>query len=162
FILIIAGAIASKAQDSVPPKPKKQAITSDTIRLVHPPKKGVGTMARPEHRKLEYFRDTVRLERRKFDSTLFTAVNVPTTSDYAEDMGKIYELLNKESGVMESFDKLPEIRDYLNQGDSALDVLKDRLYQTDRTFNIRNLQMFNTLLDVLDKNTGHYSKYLQQ
>ena len=119
-------------------------------------------MARPERKKIEYFRDTVRRERRKFDSTLFKTVIVPSTSDYAEDMGKIYELLNKESGIMQSFDQIPAIRDYLNKGDSALDILKERLFQSDRTFNIRNLQMFNTLLDVLDRNTGHYSKFLEQ
>jgi potassium efflux system protein len=162
LILIISTAVQADAQDSIVPKPKKQANIADTIRTAHPKKRGVGNMARPEHKKLEYFKDTVRRERRKFDSTLFTTVTVPSTSDYAEDMGKIYELLNKESGIMESFDELPAIHEYLNQGDSALDILKDRLFQSDHAFNIRNLQMFNTLLDVLDKNTGHYSKYLEQ
>ena len=161
-ILITIQALSANAQDSIIPKPKKQAIGSDTIRTTHPQKRGVGTMARPEHKKIEYFRDTVRRERRKFDSTLFKTVNVPSTSDYVEDMGKIYELLNKESGIMQSFDQLPAIRDYLNKGDSALDILKERLFQSDRAFNIRNLQMFNTLLDVLDRNTGHYSRFLEQ
>src|SRR5450631_4481538 len=150
----------SNAQDSAQPKPKKQPVTSDTIRTARPQKKGVGNMAAPERKKLEYFRDTVHRARRKFDSTLFTTVSVPSTSDYAEDLGKIYELLNKESGIMESFVRLPAIRDYLNQGDSALDILRERLFQSDHAFNIRNLQMFNTLLDVLDRNTGHYSSYL--
>ena len=119
-------------------------------------------MAHPVRKKMEYFRDTLHRERRKFDSSFFTTIYLPSTSDYAEDLGKIYELLNKESGVMESFVKLPKIRDYLNQGDSSLDILSERLFQSDRSFNIRNLQMFNTLLDVLDRNTDYYSKYLEQ
>src|SRR5450432_4060386 len=162
LLLFTSQFILADAQDSTAPKTKKQAAVSDTIRTGRPPKRGVGNMALPERKKLEYFRDTVHRARRKFDSSLFTTVNVPSTSDYAEDMGKIYELLNKESGIMESFDELPTIRDYLNQGDSALDILKDRLFQSDHSFNIRNLQMFNTLLDVLDRNTGHYSKFLEE
>jgi small-conductance mechanosensitive channel len=150
------------AQDSIIPKAKKQTAVSDTIRTARPQKRGIGNMAAPERKKLEYFRDTVHRVRRKFDSTLFTTVNVPSTSDYAEDLGKIYELLNKESGVMQSFVRLPSIRDYLNQGDSALEILRERLFQSDRSFNIRNLQMFNSLLDVLDRNTGYYSNYLEQ
>ena len=146
--------------DSTRQKSKKQFAASDTIRTARPQKKGVGNMAAPERKKLEYFRDTVHRVRRKFDSTLFTAANVPSTSDYAEDLGKIYELLNKESGIMQSFVKIPVVRDYLNQGDCALDILKERLFQSDRSFNIRNLQMFNSLLDVLDRNTGYYSSYL--
>src|ERR1700759_4547933 len=104
----------SDAQDSTQPKPKKPSAASDTIRTARPQKKGVGNMAAPERKKLEYFRDTVHRVRRKFDSTLFTTVNVPSTSDYAEDLGKIYEMLNKESGIMESFVKIPLIRDYLS------------------------------------------------
>lgn len=162
LILITAKVILADAQDSTIPKAKKQVVISDTIRTAHPQKRGVGNMAKPLQKRIEYFRDTVHRERRKFDSTLFTTVNVPSTSDYAEDMRKIYELLNKESSILESFVELPTIRDYLNQGDSALGILRDRLFLSDRTFNIRNLQMFNTLLDVLDRNTGHYFKYLEK
>jgi hypothetical protein len=92
LVILIAQALLANAQDSTSPKPKKQTIGTDTIRTAHPQKRGVGTMARPEHKKIEYFRDTVHRERRKFDSTLFKTVNVPSTSDYVEDMGKIYEL----------------------------------------------------------------------
>src|SRR5450432_3484100 len=160
LLLFTSQFILADAQDSTAPKTKKQAAVSDTIRTGRPPKRGVGNMALPERKKLEYFRDTVHRARRKFDSTLFTTVSVPSTSDYAEDLGKIYEMLNKESGIMESFVKIPTIRDYLNQGDCILDILKERLFQTDQSFNIRNLQMFNALLDVLDRNTEYYSSNL--
>ena len=155
LILLTLQFVQAGAQDSIIPKAKKHAAVSDTIRTARPQRRGIGNMAAPERKKLDYFRDTVHRVRRKFDSTLFTTVNVPSTSDYAEDLGKIYELLNKESGVMQSFVRLPAIRDYLNQGDTALEILRERLFQSDRSFNIRNLQMFNSLLDVLDRNTGY-------
>jgi potassium-dependent mechanosensitive channel len=162
FILFILGLVGVKGQDSTQPQVKKQGMLSDTIPAGHVQKKGIGNMAMPDRRKLEYFRDTVRRERRKFDSALFSEIKIPSSSDYAEDLGKVYELLNSESVVAETFVKLPAIRDYLNQGDSVLVVLKERLFQNDRSFHIRNLQMFNALLDVLAKNTDYYRENLRQ
>jgi potassium-dependent mechanosensitive channel len=163
FILILVfGISAVKAQDTTRHKTIKQRSVSDTIRTGHPQRRGVGNMAAPDRKRIEYFRDTIRRERRKFDSTLFKNTNTVSTSDYAEDLGRIYQLLSKVPEVTGSFVKLPAIHEYMDQGDSALDVLKERMYQSDRTFNIRNLQMFNTLLDELEKNTGYYAKYLRQ
>jgi potassium-dependent mechanosensitive channel len=161
-ILFMLAFTTVHGQDSTHANTKKTAVVSDTIPTGHVQKRGIGNMIMPDRKKPEYFRDTIRRERRKFDSTLFTTIKVPSSSDYAEDLGKIYELLNKESVVTASFVKLPSIRDYLNQGDSVLVILKERLFQNDRSFHIRNLQMFNALLDVLEKNTGYYSEYLKQ
>ncbi len=137
-------------------------ITSDTIKTEHRLRKGVGNMAAPDHKRIEYFKDTIRRERRKFDSTLFKNNSIISTSDYAEDLGRVYQLLSKIPGTTGSFVKLQSIHDFMDQGDSTLDLLKERMYQSDRTFNIRNLQMFNTLLDELNKNAAYYIHYLRE
>jgi potassium-dependent mechanosensitive channel len=116
---------------------------------------------RLEKRKLEYFKDTIRRERRKFDSTLFTTINIPTTGDYARDLGKVYQTLSDIPGVIASFSRLESIDKNLDRDDSALEVVGGRMSQNDRTFNVRNLQMMNTLLDALDKNTDSYSESLE-
>jgi potassium-dependent mechanosensitive channel len=116
---------------------------------------------RLEKRKLEYFKDTIRRERRKFDSTLFTTINIPTTGDYARDLGKVYQTLSDIPGVTASFSRLESIDKNLDRDDSALEVVGGRMTQNDRTFNVRNLQMMNTLLDALDKNTDSYSESLE-
>jgi potassium efflux system protein len=141
---------------------KAQKISSDTIRTGHGPRKGIGNMAAPDRKRIEYFRDTIKRERRKFDSTLFKNNNTVSISDYAEDLGRVYQLLSKIPGVTSSFVKLQSIHEFMDQEDSTLDLLKERMYQSDRTFNIRNLQMFNTLLDELDKNTAYYTHYLRE
>jgi len=110
----------------------------------------------------EYYKQNYSRVRRKFDSTLFTSINLPTTSDYAEDLEKTYQLLNKVPLVTESFVHLQEIDDQLDDEDSALNILKDRMAQSDRTFNVRNLQMFNTLLDALNGNEKGYARYLNR
>ena len=110
----------------------------------------------------EYYKENYKRVRRKFDSTLFTKINLPTTSDYAEDLENTYQMLNRVPLVTESFVHLQEIDDQLDDEDSALNILKDRMAQSDRTFNVRNLQMFNTLLDALNQNEKGYAKYLNR
>ena len=160
FSLLIGCALQSKAQDSVHPGGRAPLSRNDTARSGHPSRRG--GLARTERRRVEFFRDTIRRERRKFDSTLFTNINVPTTGDYAEDLGKVYEVLNDVPGVTGSFVKLQEIDRNLDNEDSALGILKEKLYQPQTHFHVRNLQMFNTLLDALDRNTDNYSAYLTQ
>ncbi|HEX4849734.1 MAG TPA: mechanosensitive ion channel domain-containing protein, partial [Puia sp.] len=55
-----------------------------------------------------------------------------------------------------------EIHRNLENEDDVLDIVRDRMSQGERTFNVRNLQMFNTLLDALDRNTDRYSELLDQ
>ncbi|HEY4061246.1 MAG TPA: mechanosensitive ion channel domain-containing protein [Puia sp.] len=123
------------------------------------------TTAHVDYRKVKktkYFRDTIHRERRKFDSTLFTNITIPSTSDFAEDLERIYQMLDRVPVITESFSRLSEIDSQLDQEDAALDILKDRLSQSDRTLNIRNLQMFNTLLDELARNVKGYTSHLNE
>jgi len=140
----IFGILLARAQDSTRIK--------DTTRLEKHSRK----------KNKEYYQDNYKHVRRKFDSTLFTNINVPTTSDYAEDLENVYQMLSRASLVTESFEQLDEIDSYLDQEDSALNILKDRMAQNDRTFNVQNLQMFNMLLDALEKNIQVYTHYLNR
>jgi potassium efflux system protein len=115
---------------------------------------------RRDRRKSDIYRETFKRTRRKFDSTLFTTINNPTTSDYAENLEKVFEMLSRVPVITESFSKLPDIDDQLDREDSALTILKNRLSQNDRSLNIRNLQMYNTLLDALNTNVKGYTKTL--
>jgi len=140
----ILGILSTRAQDSTRIK--------DSTRL--------GKASRKKNK--EYYQENYKHVRRKFDSTLFTNINVPTTSDYAEDLEKVYQMLSRASLVTESFEQLDDIDSHLEQEDSALNILKDRMAQNDRTFNVQNLQMFNMLLDALEQNVQVYTHYLNQ
>lgn len=150
LFLFIAGILLTGsvcAQDTAKiPRAKPAATKEDSFRSIR--------------RKGEFYRETFKHVRRKFDSSLFTAQNIPTTSDYAEDLGRVYQVLNQVPGVTESFDQLQDIDEKLEMEDSALLIIKERMSQSDRTLNVRNLQMFNTLLDALDKNVRGYSHTL--
>ena len=133
-----------------------------TKQLIVPPGSSKKDSVKVERKRTELYRETFKHVRRKFDSTLFTTIDLPTTSDYAEDLERIYQLLTRVPLITESFGKLSEIDNQLDIEDSALNILKGRMSQSDRSLNIRNLQMFNTLLDALAQNVKGYARTLNQ
>jgi small-conductance mechanosensitive channel len=139
-----------RAQDTTKlPRPKQATIKEDSTRP-------------GSRRRSEAYRDAFKHVRRKFDSTLFSSQEVPTNSDYAEDLERVYQVLNHIPIVTESFSRLADIDNHLDQEDSALDIIKERMSQDDRSLNIRNLQMYNTLLDALDRSVHGYAHTLNQ
>ena len=133
-----------------------------TKQLIAPPGPSKKDSVKVERKRTELYRETFKHVRRKFDSTLFTNADLPTTSDYAEDLERIYQLLTRVPLITESFGKLSDIDNELDVEDSALNILKGRMSQSDRSLNIRNLQMFNTLLDALEQNVKGYARTLNQ
>jgi small-conductance mechanosensitive channel/primosomal protein N'' len=106
--------------------------------------------------------DRKKYEHRKFDSTLFTENAAATRSDYLESLEKTFLLLDQISVTLGTLTQLDDLQARLTQEQSALALLKSRLSQSEKTFNIRNLQMFNTLLDELHRNETDYSKRLNE
>jgi potassium efflux system protein len=149
FCFFILGISRLTAQDKQPLPP------ADTTKPVPKPQLKV------ERKKGKIFQRE-QPERRKFDSSLFTNSNVATRSDYLESMERVYQVLSKVPAVTTTFIRLDEIDDKLDDEDSALVILQERLAANDRSLNIRNLQMYNTLLDELTRNTGVYTRYLDE
>ncbi|WP_165806461.1 mechanosensitive ion channel family protein [Chitinophaga parva] len=99
--------------------------------------------------------------RRNADTTLFGNSTVPTRSDYLDQFEEAFQTLNKVPLVTGSLIGIDQMQEKLNESDSAIAILKDRLNAGDRGQNIRNLQMYNTLLDALDKSMADYNTSLQ-
>jgi small-conductance mechanosensitive channel len=104
--------------------------------------------------------DTPRAVHRRPDSSLFSDNNIPVRNDYLESFERVFQTLNKAPLLTASFLKLSDIRDQLNENDSTLVILKGRLSLSYRLLNIRNLQVYNTLLDKLDVKTAGYESDL--
>src|SRR5215467_13131900 len=116
-VLVATGIL--HAQDTVKLPPKKPAVikedsTKPTVR-----------------RKSEVYREAFKHVRRKFDSTLFTARDTASNSDFAEDLERVYQILNHIPVITESFAHLPDIDNKLDLEDSALDIIKERMSQSD-------------------------------
>jgi len=155
FLSVLGGLSAQDTvKQAVPPRPLAKADTSGPGQNAE-----IKPQLKAERKKGKIF-EREKPERRKFDSTLFTNTNVITRSDYLESMEKMYQVLSQVPAVTTTFIRIDEIDDKLDDEDSALAILQERIAANDRTLNIRNLQMYNTLLDELERNTGGYTKYL--
>ena len=75
-----------------------------------------------------------------------------TKGDYLIHLQKVFETVNKVPVTVASFTKLKPIAAHLTQDEAALALLKSRLTQSDRTPNLQNLQMDQTLLEELQAN----------
>lgn len=95
------------------------------------------------------------------DTTIFSENNQPTRSDYLAGFEKVFQTMNKVPLVTNSFVRLAEIQEQLKGTDSVLEILKDRFGTKERTLNIRNLQMYRSLLEELDHSMTAYGKDLQ-
>src|SRR5258708_27819034 len=161
FLLLLCFSATLFAQDTTKAVGGKPGNTADTVKPGRLKPAGSRDTVKPSRKRPGLFLEREKPERRKFDSTLFTENAAVTPGDYLEDMEKVFQMLNAVAGITSSFIHLPEIREKLYDQDSTLDILKERVLQNDRTLNIRNLQMFNTLLDALDKSITGYSGYLE-
>jgi small-conductance mechanosensitive channel len=142
------------AQDSIRQGQPKSGL-NDSLNSNQTQKEFPNT-TRTKRKKEDLFNESFKHEHRKFDSSLFTDIIVPSTSDYVERLGKIYQILSDIPTTIATFFNLPQIHSNLDSEDLAIDVVKNRLSQGRHVFNVRNLQMFNTLLDALDRNTDKY------
>jgi potassium efflux system protein len=86
------------------------------------------------------------------DLSYLTDSTVLNRSDYLLRLGKVFETINQVEVTTSSFYLLPLIDIHLTQDEAAIALMKKRLSQSDRTLNVQNLQMYQTLLDELETN----------
>jgi len=77
------------------------------------------------------------------DSTLLNR------SDYLARLEKVFEVINDVKVTTTSFSKLVPIQRYLTQDEKAIALINERLTEANRTPNLQNLQMYETLLTEL-------------
>ena len=104
--------------------------------------------------------DSFKITSRSFDSTLFANDDTLTVNDYLSTLRKCIQTLNKTSLIAESFSSITKINSQLNDDDSAIDIVRKRLSSKERIINIRNVQMFNTLLNRINADTKKYNARL--
>ncbi len=106
--------------------------------------------------------DTLKLSGKSFDPSTFADDHTLTRSDYLTGISKIFQTLNKAPSVAQFVPSIEVIVKLMNEEDSALSIIKERLSKTGHGLNIRNLQMFNILLDQLSIDNKEYQKKLTQ
>ena len=97
-----------------------------------------------------------KISRKSFDTTVFADDDTLTRSDYLQGIEKMFRVLNRAPGLSQALSAIERISQRMNEDDSALAIIRERITTTERVPNIRNLQMFNTLLDQLTDDTKSY------
>ncbi|MEO9144647.1 MAG: mechanosensitive ion channel domain-containing protein [Ginsengibacter sp.] len=105
-------------------------------------------------------KDTLKTHKRSFESSLFSNDDSLTRSDYLLSIGKIFKTLNEASIVSQPVPFINGMNLRIDEDDSAIIIIKDRLTNNERGLNIRNLQMFTILLGEINKNTKKFSRNL--
>ncbi len=100
--------------------------------------------------------DSSKHPNRYFDSTIFSDGNVLTTSDYLLAIDKMQETLNEVPLVTASFDGAESIKTSMAEADSAIRVVQDGLALDSRVLSLRNIQMYQTLIDNLQGSNNKY------
>ena len=110
--------------------------------------------------------DSIKHPNRYFDSALFSDANILTTSDYLTAIEKMQEALNEVPLITSSFTTTRNIQNNINETDSAILIIRQGLAFDIRVLSLRNIQMFQTLIDNLQQNNHKYKQtldaYIQQ
>ncbi|MEI9909492.1 MAG: DUF3089 domain-containing protein [Bacteroidota bacterium] len=90
--------------------------------------------------------DTTRFRRGGGMTSIFTDSAALTSSDYQLQIEKAYVILNNIENKSDLGNAVKDIKDKLADDDSMLAVLKDNILNNAGALNLRNLQVFETLL----------------
>lgn len=106
--------------------------------------------------------DTAIAPKPPAEISIFTGNDTITKNDYLLSLERLFQTLNKASVLAEPVPNILQISDKINDDDSAIAIIKDRLNMNDRTLNMRNLQMFGIILKQINKNSLSFAKQLNQ
>jgi potassium-dependent mechanosensitive channel len=94
--------------------------------------------------------------------SIFSGNDTITRNDYLLSLERVFQTLNKASVLSEPVPNIQVMRDDLDDDDSAIVIIKDRLNMNDRSLSMRNLQMFSIILRQINKNSTSYARQLNQ
>ncbi|MGH2648144.1 MAG: hypothetical protein ACRDE8_11275, partial [Ginsengibacter sp.] len=106
--------------------------------------------------------DSARLPKRSFESSLFANDDTLTRNDYLLSISKVFQLLNKASTLSQPVPAITGMVQRMDEDDSAISIIKDRLTNNDRALNVRSLQTFTIILGKIKSNTKEYAKELNR
>ena len=107
-------------------------------------------------------KDTSHILKRPSEFSLFSSDDTLTRNDYLLSIEKVFQTLNKASVLSQPVPSIMAIGEKLAEDDSAIHIINDRLNSNDRGLNVRNLQMFTTILKQINKNSKAFAKELSE
>ncbi|MEO8721293.1 MAG: mechanosensitive ion channel domain-containing protein [Ginsengibacter sp.] len=106
--------------------------------------------------------DTGFIKSRHTDSSIFSAIDTVTRNDYLLSIEKVFQTFNKAAVLSQPVPVILNIIDHLNEDDSAIFIIKERLTSGDKSLNLRNLQMLSIILGQINQDSKSYAQQLNQ
>lgn len=106
--------------------------------------------------------DTSGLSGTHSEAPIFYTSDTITRNDYLLSIEKIFQTLNKASVLSQPVPVILSIADNLNDDDSAITIIKERLNANDKSLSIRNLQMLSIILKQINGDSKSYAHQLNQ
>ena len=107
-------------------------------------------------------KDTALSPKKSIETSFFANDDTLTRNDYLLSIEKIFQTLNKAFAVAQPVPVIMAMNERMDEDDSAINIIKDRLTNNERGLNIRNLQMYKILVTQINKDTKEFSKELNQ
>ncbi len=92
--------------------------------------------------------------------SIFSTTDTITRNDYLLSIEKVYQVLNKTFVLSQPVPEIEAIANHLNEDDSAIAIISERLNSDKGTLNIRNLQMFSIILKQIHYDSKGYAAEL--
>src|SRR6185437_14929134 len=94
------------------------------------------------------------------EPSIFSTNDTITRNDYLLSIEKVFQVLNKTPVLSQPIPTILDISDDLNEDDSAITIIRERINSGNGTLNIRNLQMFSIILNQVNDNSKDYAAQL--
>ncbi|MGN6803380.1 MAG: mechanosensitive ion channel family protein [Ginsengibacter sp.] len=104
--------------------------------------------------------DSISLPPAPSAPSLFSTKDTITKNDYLLSLEKVFQVLNKASVLSQPVPSILEVAGKMDDDDSAIALIKERLNGDRRLLNIRNLQMLSIILKQINKDSKGYSLQL--
>jgi len=105
-------------------------------------------------------KDTVKTPKKSWESSFFSNDDTLTRNDYLMSIERMFQALNKASLTAQPLPVINAMNERMDEDDTAISIIKQRLNSNNRGLNIRNVQMFTILLGQIHKDTKEFASEL--
>ena len=105
-------------------------------------------------------KDTLKAHKKSWEASLFADDDTLTRNDYLMSLEHMFRTLNKASQLEQPVPDINAMNQRLDEDDSAISIIKERLNSNNRGLNIRNVQMFIILLRQIHNDTRTFASEL--
>ena len=102
----------------------------------------------------------LKLHKKSWEISPFANDDSLTRNDYLLSFERMFRALNKASAMEQPVPEINTMNQRLDEDDSAISIIKERLNSNNRGLNIRNVQMFIILLEQIHNDTKTFSSEL--